>query len=107
MELAQKLRDEQTGNQPLISSVEPIEYLEKEYEGNDGFLGKIHWLKQHAGFIGIRRAKGDGDCFYRAFAFAFLYKILTMNDRPLHHFVAKHVESSLSLLKEAGFDESV
>jgi ubiquitin thioesterase protein OTUB1 len=106
LELAEKVRAESTAGQPLISSVEPIEVLEHEYANNDAFLGKIQWLKE-AGFIGIRRAKGDGDCFYRAFAFAFIYKLMTMNDRPMHHFTVKHVDSTLQLLKDAGYDESV
>ncbi|TKY85965.1 hypothetical protein EX895_004790 [Sporisorium graminicola] len=107
LELAEKLKSESTSNQPLISAVEPIEVLQHEYAGNDAFLGKINWLKDEAGFIGIRRAKGDGDCFYRAFAFAFIYKIMMMKDRPMHHFTVKHVESTLQLLKQAGFDEEV
>ncbi|EPQ30629.1 uncharacterized protein PFL1_01530 [Pseudozyma flocculosa PF-1] len=107
IELAQKLRDEQTANQPLISEVQPIEVLLEEYADNDGFIGKIKWLRDEGRFIGLRRAKGDGDCFYRAFAFAFIHKILLMNDRPLHHFVVKHVEGTLALLKQAGFDEEI
>ncbi|KAJ1019945.1 hypothetical protein NDA16_004226 [Ustilago loliicola] len=107
LELAEKLKAESTSGQPLISSVEPIEVLEHEYANNEAFLGKIKWLRDEAGFIGIRRAKGDGDCFYRAFAFAFIYKILMMKDRPMHHFTVKHVESTLQLLKQAGFDEQV
>ena len=107
LELAEKLRAESTAHQPLISSVEPIEVLEKEYADNPAFLGKIKFLKQELGFIGIRRAKGDGDCFYRAFGFAFIFKLLTMKDRPMHHFTVKHVESTLALLKQAGFDSEV
>lgn len=107
LELAEKLRSETTSHIPLISAVEPIEVLQEEYSNNEAFLGKIRWLKEEAGFIGIRRAKGDGDCFYRAFAFAFIYKIMMMKDRPMHHFTVKHVESTLQLLKQAGFDESV
>lgn len=107
LELASRLQNESNSHQPLISAVEPIEVLEKEYASNPAFLGKIRWLKEEAGFIGLRRAKGDGDCFYRAFAFAFIYKIMTMKDRPMHHFTVKHVESTLQLLKQAGFDEDV
>ncbi|SNX82138.1 uncharacterized protein MEPE_00844 [Melanopsichium pennsylvanicum] len=107
LELAEKLKAESTSAQPLISSVEPIEVLSQEYANNEAFLGKIEWLKNEAGFIGIRRAKGDGDCFYRAFAFAFIYKIMMMKDRPMHHFTVKHVESTLQLLKQAGFDQDV
>ncbi|CBQ71207.1 conserved hypothetical protein [Sporisorium reilianum SRZ2] len=107
LELAEKLKAESTAHMPLISAVEPIEVLQHEYAANDAFLGKIKWLKDEAGFIGIRRAKGDGDCFYRAFAFAFIYKIMMMRDRPMHHFTVKHVDSTLALLKQAGYDDDV
>lgn len=107
LELASRLQAESNADQPLISAVEPIEVLEKEYAANAAFSGKIKWLKEEAGFIGLRRVKGDGDCFYRAFAFAFIYKIMMMKDRPMHHFTVKHVESTLQLLKQAGFDEEV
>lgn len=107
LELAEKIKNESTAGQPLISAVEPIEVLQKEYADNDAFLGKINWLRDEGGFIGIRRAKGDGDCFYRAFAFAFIYKIMTIKDRPMHHFTVKHVDSTLQLLEQAGFDKEV
>jgi len=56
---------------------------------------------------GFRRARRDGSCFYRCFAFAFIQKILLFNDRPLHHFVTKHLESTLEMLKSVGFEEEV
>lgn len=52
-ELGAKLRDEEQSSQPLLGQQEPIDALEKEYEGGDqGFVNSIKWLKQEAGFIG-------------------------------------------------------
>ncbi|CAO1634332.1 unnamed protein product [Sympodiomycopsis kandeliae] len=110
LELAQKLKDEATASQPLIGAPEPIEILEKEYAGGEGvelFQAKAKWLRDVGGFMGLRRTRGDGDCFYRSFAFAFIQRLLHFNDRPMHHFILKHVEDTKAILKEAGFQESV
>ncbi|PWN26317.1 cysteine proteinase [Jaminaea rosea] len=110
MELAQKVKDDALANQPLIGSLEPIDVLEKEYAGGqgvDGFVAKAKWLRDVGGFSGLRRTRGDGDCFYRSFAFAFIQRLLHFNDRPMHHFIMKHIEDTKSLLKQAGFDETV
>lgn len=106
-ELAQKLVDQQNADQPLISEVAPIEVLLHEYANNRQFYNKVRWLKDQSDFVGIRRLKGDGNCFYRAFGFAYIHTLLTMNDRPLHHFTTQHLGSTLELLKQAGFEEDV
>lgn len=109
-ELAQKVKDDSTKSQALISAPEPIEVLEQEYaggEGVDSFQAKARWLRDVGGFIGLRRTRGDGDCFYRSFAFAFIQRLLHFNDRPMHHFILKHVEDTKAILKQAGFQESV
>lgn len=106
-ELAQKMIEEETAKQPLVSDVEPIEVLEFEYKNNAGFLQKIKWLRDEAQFLGLRRVRGDGNCFYRIFGFTYLLTILKMDDRPLHHFTMKHLESTLELLKQQNFDEDI
>lgn len=110
LELAQKIKDESNASQALIGPAEPIEVLEKEYAGGEGvdqFVAKARWLRDVGDFIALRRTRGDGDCFYRSFAFAFIQRLLHFNDRPMHHFILKHVEDTKSLLKQAGFEESV
>jgi ubiquitin thioesterase protein OTUB1 len=39
-------------------------FLQEEYTSNPGFYRKMKWLKEQ-GWHGVRRTKGDGDCFYR------------------------------------------
>lgn len=85
----------------------PIEVLLHEYANNRQFYNKVKWLKDQSDFVGIRRLKGDGNCFYRAFGFTYIHTLLTMNDRPLHHFTTQHLGSTLELLKQAGFEEDV
>jgi ubiquitin thioesterase protein OTUB1 len=67
--------------------------LRSEYEnGSPSFLKQIDWLMQH-GFAHIQRTRGDGDCFYRSLAFAYVEDILNAADKNLA------VGRSLSLLE--------
>lgn len=106
-ELAGKLLNEHNCDHSLVSPVEPIEVLLHEYANNRPFYVKVKWLKEKSDIIGLRRMKGDGNCFYRAFGFAYISTVLSMNDRPLHHFASQHLDSTLNLLKQAGFEEEV
>ncbi|XP_071398345.1 ubiquitin thioesterase OTUB2-like isoform X1 [Centroberyx affinis] len=55
-------------------------------------------------FSSVRKVRGDGNCFYRAFCFAHLESIL-QNARALQRFKDKLVESGKDA-SDAGFDES-
>lgn len=50
---------------PLIAELAPLSTLRADYEGgSESFIKQIDSLKDQ-GFEGIRRSRGDGDCFYR------------------------------------------
>jgi hypothetical protein len=51
---------------PLIALLAPLSTLRAEYEGGsaESFLKQFDFLKNQ-GWEGIRRSRGDGDCFYR------------------------------------------
>jgi ubiquitin thioesterase protein OTUB1 len=50
---------------PLIALLAPLSTLRAEYEGgSESFLKQLDFLKDQ-GYEGIRRSRGDGDCFYR------------------------------------------
>ncbi|KAM9842458.1 ubiquitin thioesterase OTUB2-like [Aulostomus maculatus] len=55
-------------------------------------------------FCSVRKVRGDGNCFYRAFCFAHLESILH-NTRALQRFKDKIIQSSRDFTS-AGFDES-
>ncbi|XP_077588006.1 ubiquitin thioesterase OTUB2-like [Stigmatopora nigra] len=55
-------------------------------------------------FSSVRKVRGDGNCFYRAFCFAYLESILH-NVKVLHRFKEKIINTSESL-SSAGFDQS-
>ncbi|XP_022045058.2 ubiquitin thioesterase OTUB2-like [Acanthochromis polyacanthus] len=55
-------------------------------------------------FSAVRKVRGDGNCFYRAFCFAHLESVLH-NARALQRFKDKIIHSS-KVLTSAGFDEN-
>jgi len=95
---------------PLISILQPMTVLREEYEqGNPVFIHQIDWL-QTQGYLGVRRAKGDGDCFYRALAFAYISQLLESSDQDLSVTTALALlESQLDMFKhpDVGFHEIV
>lgn len=62
--LTADLKTQQSALQALISPLSPISDLAREYEGAPTYLAKIDQLGSD-GWKEVRRARGDGDCFYR------------------------------------------
>jgi hypothetical protein len=59
------LEDSVPFSRPAISELAPLSALRAEYENGSGsFIKQIDFLKSQ-GYEGIRRSRGDGDCFYR------------------------------------------
>ncbi|KAH9922178.1 cysteine proteinase [Fomitopsis serialis] len=107
-EMTQSLLEEAVPDRPLIAPLAPMAVLRAEYEGGSQvFVKQIDWLTEH-GFVGIRRTRGDGDCFYRSLAFAYIERLLLSNDPLLAVTSAISVlESSQPLLEAAGFQRMV
>lgn len=61
--LTQELKTEEASKRPLVGELEPLERLSDEYK-SEVFLSKIRSLERD-GWTGLRRLRGDGDCFYR------------------------------------------
>ncbi|KAI3612679.1 otubain-like cysteine protease [Moniliophthora roreri] len=77
---------------PLIADLANISDLRAEYErGSPSFVQQIDYLEKR-GYHSIRRTRGDGDCFYRSVAFAFVENLLHSPDR------GKAVETALAIL---------
>ncbi|KAG8738965.1 hypothetical protein FRC10_006297 [Ceratobasidium sp. 414] len=73
---------------PLISSSSRLSDLKEDYrnpgsERSDIIRRKINYLRFELGYTGLRRSRGDGNCFYRSFAFAYLAQIYFADDRPV------------------------
>ncbi|KAH9916247.1 cysteine proteinase, partial [Epithele typhae] len=95
-------------NRPLIAPLAPMATLRAEYEnGSQGFVKQIDWLMSQ-GWVGIRRTRGDGDCFYRSLAFAYIESILNAPDTLLAATSALSVlEATLPQLEGVGFQRLV
>ncbi|KAF8306151.1 cysteine proteinase [Clavulina sp. PMI_390] len=80
-----------TQKQPLIAATVPLTVLKSEY-ASPIVRAKIDWLStpsnakntnKSQGWTGLRRTRGDGDCFYRSVAFSYVERILEARDQEL------------------------
>ncbi|KAI0255597.1 cysteine proteinase [Lactifluus subvellereus] len=93
---------------PLIAELVPLSVLRAEYEGgSDSFIRQIDFLLAQ-GYEGVRRSRGDGDCFYRSLIFAYIERIFNEQDRQLAVGTSiSTLESLLPKLAEVGFEKTV
>ncbi|PAV15687.1 cysteine ase [Pyrrhoderma noxium] len=108
-QLNQNIMNESASRAPLISESMPIGKLREEYESgaSSTFVMQIDYLKGQ-GYSHIRRTRGDGDCFYRSLAFAWIGRMLKSRNQTID--VAKSLsllDSTLLILKAAGFQDLV
>ncbi|KAI9189832.1 hypothetical protein H9P43_001265 [Blastocladiella emersonii ATCC 22665] len=68
------IRDAEARANELVSVPLPLETLVHEYAENAPFLRKIERLRGTA--THYRRCRGDGNCFYRAFVYAWYERVL-------------------------------
>ncbi|KAI9571816.1 peptidase C65 Otubain-domain-containing protein [Boletus coccyginus] len=102
-EMNQKLLEESMGSwRPLVSPPEATSVLREEYSNSPDFLAQIDTLIRR-GYGVIIRAKGDGDCFYRALAFAYLECLMRSPGRNKQDRLA----ATKDILAIAGFDDCV
>ncbi|KAI8876494.1 cysteine proteinase [Backusella circina FSU 941] len=97
----QRIKDEEAQKVPLVSLPEPIAKLEKEFEGNEPFIKKIKNLGQK--HKEIRRCRGDGNCFFRAFAFAWFEK--SLKDSTKYALYLETLKGTPELLEKSGFQK--
>lgn len=58
----------------LVGEKEPLKSLEQEYTEDEVYLSKAKALGQKYSYI--RRTRPDGNCFFRAFSYAYLEKLI-------------------------------
>ncbi|KAF9649555.1 cysteine proteinase [Thelephora ganbajun] len=107
-DLNQNLLDDAVPDQPLIGPLTSMSTLRAEYkEGSRSFVDQIDYLISQ-GYVSIRRARGDGDCFYRSLAFGFIENLLNSPQTDVAVAIATSLlESTVPMLEEAGFQELV
>jgi len=74
----EQIKEEINRTQPYISEKQDLLSLLSEFEGNDIYSTKTKSLGQQ--YRQIRRTRRDGNCFFRAFGFAFLEYMMQAHD---------------------------
>ncbi|KAK4049962.1 hypothetical protein OIV83_003786 [Microbotryomycetes sp. JL201] len=103
-QLTSQLKEEQASQRPLVGPLEPLDNLLHEYH-NETIVSKIKHLEQNS-WTGLRRTRGDGDCFYRAFAFSYVERLVSQPASAAQLALAK-LESLMPLLDKAGFMKDI
>lgn len=96
----------------LVSARLPPSVLSVEYEnaneiGRPGFLAGVKYLSSN--YQALRKVRGDGNCFYRAFLFAYLEKLLEnkeVNETERLRML-QVLRDSKDLVASQGYDEFV
>ncbi|KAA8529976.1 hypothetical protein F0562_034420 [Nyssa sinensis] len=87
---------------PFVGDKEPLSSLAAEYQsGSPIMLEKIKVLNNQ--FAGIRRTRGDGNCFFRSFMFSYLEHILESQDREEVDRITTNVEQCRKTLQSLGY----
>ncbi|GFR40095.1 hypothetical protein Agub_g643 [Astrephomene gubernaculifera] len=74
-----QIRAEQAQKSEYVGNEEPMSALKEEYiNGNQNFVHKISKLE--SSYATFRRTRGDGNCFFRGFIFAYLEGLLAAHD---------------------------
>ncbi|ORX89015.1 cysteine proteinase [Basidiobolus meristosporus CBS 931.73] len=103
LEYEQSIRDNQAKTVPLVNVDEDILQLLAEYAaGSKIFQTKIQKLS--AEYDRIRRCRGDGNCFFRAFAYSWYENIMLANDPDLLNEARQLLLKTSDLLKDANFE---
>eukprot|EP00271_Cylindrocystis_brebissonii_P002609 TRINITY_DN13373_c0_g1_i1.p1 TRINITY_DN13373_c0_g1~~TRINITY_DN13373_c0_g1_i1.p1 ORF type:complete len:403 (+),score=62.24 TRINITY_DN13373_c0_g1_i1:33-1241(+) len=96
------IKDESAMKLPFVGEKEPLSVLAEEYEnGNAVFRAKIERLAGR--YDGIRRSRGDGNCFFRSFMFSYLEYILVNQDEAEAQRMLQRVEHCKQLLTNVGY----
>nr|CAG4652035.1 EOG090X0AE1 [Triops cancriformis] len=59
---------------PFVGAKEPVDCLLQEYANDSIYIGKVKLLSQTYRFL--RRTRPDGNCFFRAFGYAYFEQLL-------------------------------
>ncbi|CAN0923615.1 OVARIAN TUMOR DOMAIN-containing deubiquitinating enzyme 1 [Linum grandiflorum] len=87
---------------PFVGDREPLSALAAEYQSGNAILQqKIQILSDQ--YVAIRRTRGDGNCFFRGFMFAYLEHILQTQDRKEADRVKVNVEECRKTLQSLGY----
>lgn len=88
--------------EPGIQNVgprEPLSSLIEDFKFNSSFCAKVNQLVEH-GYVGWRRVRGDGNCFYRAVLFGLLERLVTTTEQKRLQWIGTFQDNLKSLVFE-------
>ncbi|XP_027153135.1 ubiquitin thioesterase otubain-like [Coffea eugenioides] len=89
---------------PFVGDKEPLSSLANEYKsGSSILLEKIKVLSEQ--YAAIRRTRGDGNCFFRSFMFAYLEHVMESQDQGEIDRIKANVEQCRMTLRNLGYAE--
>lgn len=86
---------------PLVGDLEALGSLENEYNEDPVYLLKVKDLSSKYKYI--RRTRPDGNCFFRAFSYAYLEHLLT--DKAEYDKFFEIAKNSKEILVRLGFSQ--
>lgn len=91
---------------PFVGDLEPILALQQEYQsGSAVFVAKIKKLETM--YKSIRRARGDGNCFFRSFIFAYMESLVHTADLTERNRVVTCIRQWKQKMVDHGYQELV
>jgi len=93
----------------LIGELEPLAHLKNEYEGRndqDVVMRKLSWLESQ-GYNQMRRVRGDGECFYRAFLYTALERLHLERNKDEHEGLRSTAQATIDSFDSVGFQKLV
>ena len=97
--LTQEITDSYTQGVPLVGPFLPISVLMEEFANNEPFRAKLSGLAEK--WSGFRRTARNGNCFYQAFAFAWLDTLQRSGDQRIRQEI-KNIQDTAQTLEDAG-----
>src|SRR5271154_5477207 len=97
--LTQEITDSYTKDVPLVGPFLPISVLVDEFKDNEPFKRKLSGLAEKWG--GFRRTARNGNCFYQAFAYAWIGSLQRLGEKRIQEEIIK-IESTAKTLEDAG-----
>lgn len=95
--------ENEINSKPLVGWLEKgWESMVEEFKANSSFARKIPYLAGK--YVGLRRIRGDGNCFYRGYTYQLVK--LCLEDKALYVSVKAKIDSSMDYLKEVGYKET-
>lgn len=98
------IRAEVATHVEYVGDKEPMRVLAAEYErGSSIMKAKIENLSKH--YQAVRKARGDGNCFFRSFMFSYLEHILEAKDEAEAVRMLGRMDVCKGMLRDVGYPE--